>query len=145
MLGLFDSDGNYKEFITQGAKKYAVIETIKNEKIKKDDNIIKKRKEKSDILKITVAGVPKIGAKALKSLDDFRDDFVFEHKYTNKNLLIYVENQDEFNLTDYKGNCYNVSDKSGCSIIPTTYVLGKALEYCNLVSDNSSHRARYKE
>jgi hypothetical protein len=29
--------------------------------------------------------------------------------------------------------------------LPTTYVLGKALEYSNLISDNSSKRARFKE
>ena len=48
----------YDEFITQGAKKYAV---------KIDDKI-----------KITVAGVPKSGGKALKSLNEFRDNFVFD-------------------------------------------------------------------
>ena len=40
-LGVFDNDGNYSEFITQGAKKYAY-------RVKKDNEI-----------HITVAGVPK--------------------------------------------------------------------------------------
>ena len=125
LLGVFEYEGNYQEFITQGAKKYAV---------KQDDKI-----------KITVAGVPKDGAKSLKSLDDFRDNFVFSFEETGKNLLMYVENQQPFILKDYQNKESIVKDKSGCSLIPTTYVLSKALDYANLVNDNSSKRAIYKE
>lgn len=125
MLGIFEYEGKYDEFITQGAKKYAVKEDGK--------------------IKITVAGVPKSGAKALKSLEDFRDDFVFSFEDTGKNLLMYVDNQSEFELTDYLGNKEVVRDKSGCCLVPTTYVLGKALEYATLLTDASSKRARYKE
>ena len=124
-LGIFEDDGHYDEFITQGAKKYA---------IKKDGKI-----------KITVAGVPKKGSSALKNLKDFKDDFVFDFKYTNKNLLIYCEEQEEQELIDYLGNKTIVSDKSGCCLIPTTYVLSKALDYASLVGSDSSKRARYKE
>ena len=125
MLGLFEEDAKYDKFITQGAKKYAV--------------------EKNNKIEITVAGVPKTGAKGLKDLNDFRDDFVFDFEYTNKNLLIYCENQKEIELTDYQGNKEIITDKSGCCLVPTTYVLGKALDYAELISDNSSKRAIYKE
>ena len=135
MLGVFDDDGHYEEFITQGAKKYAVKQWTKNKKTGEDELKIK----------ITVAGVPKSGAKALKDLHDFKDDFVFEYKDTNKNLLFYVEDQQPVEVTDYLGNKYTITDKSGCCLVPTTYVLGKALEYANLVSDASSSRAIYKE
>ena len=87
----------------------------------------------------------KVGALGLKCIEEFRDNFVFEHKYTNKNLLMYCENQEECNIIDYQGNEYIVSDKSGCCIVPTTYILGKALEYAELISDNSSKRAKFKE
>lgn len=49
-----------------GAKKYAYYKYMKNEKIQKlikdglNPNIIQKGKEKSLVLEITVAGVPKI-------------------------------------------------------------------------------------
>lgn len=125
LLGVFESEGTYDEFITQGAKKYAV-----------------KEKEK---IKITVAGVPKSGAKALKDLKDFRDNFVFSFEDTGKNLLMYIDNQDPFELMDYKGKKLLVEDRSGCSLIPTTYVLGKALDYAVLVNDASSKRSIYKE
>ena len=125
MMGLFEKECNYKEFITQGAKKYAY---------KIDGKI-----------HITVAGVPKSGAKALKSLDDFRDDFIFSYKDTNKNLVMYTEEQSPVEVEDYLGLKYLVTDKSGCCILPNTYKLSKSLDYANLISDDSSARARFKE
>lgn len=60
LIGIFENDENYYEFITQGAKKYCYTQIVKNEKIKKDTNVIKKIDDnKSKVLKITVAGVPK--------------------------------------------------------------------------------------
>ena len=145
MLGVFDKDAHYEKFITQGAKKYA-YEYIKNEdKIKSDDNVININDGKARIIGITVSGVPKRGAKALKNLSDFKDDFVFDYKNTNKNLLIYCEDMKEFNLVDYNGIENKVNDKSGCCVVPTTYILGKALEYANLITDESSKRAVYEE
>lgn len=132
MLGLFESETpeghnyTYDEFITQGTKRYAY---------KVDDKI-----------KITVAGVPKKkGSEALKSLKDFKDDFVFTYEDVGKHLLFYTENQPKFEVMDYLGFKYTVNDKSGCCLLPTTYVLGKSLDYTNLLNDMSSKRARYKE
>lgn len=131
MLGLFESETKkdkihtYDSFITQGAKKYAY--------------------EIDGKIKITVAGVPKKGGNSLKSLDEFRDDYVFTYEDTGKKLLMYCEDQSPYELTDYLGNKKIVNDKSGCCILPTTYVLGKALEYANLITDESSKRAIYKE
>lgn len=51
----------------------------------------------------------------------------------------------EFELKDYKGKKYIVNDKYGCILIPTTYELGKSEEYANLISDESSKRAIFKE
>lgn len=144
-IGLFDYDGFYEEFITQGAKKYANTRYIDNSKITKKTNVIKKGKEKSLILEITVAGVPKIGAKQMKSLEEFKDDFVFDFKYTNKNLLMYNDDMNPFKLKDYQGNVLEVKEKYGSSLIPTTYVLGKSEEYANLINDDSSKRAIFKE
>ena len=47
-------------------------------------------------------------------------------------------------ITDYLGNNYTVNDKSGICMLPTTYSLGKALEYMELLSDASSQRAKFK-
>lgn len=124
-LGLFEFEGQYDRFITQGAKKYAI--------------------EKDGEIKITVAGVPKKAGVTLKRLEDFKDDYVFKFEDTNKLLIVYVENQEELEIKDYLGNVYKITDKTGCSLLPTTYVLGKSLEYATLLSDDSSSRSRYKE
>ena len=131
MLGLYEKEGDkskkftYEEFITQGAKKYAY----------KNDGKIH----------ITVAGVPKIGASALKSLDEFRDNFVFSYKDSKKNLVLYTEEQSPIEVEDYQGSTYLIKDRSGCCILPNSYELSKSLDYANLLSDDSSKRAIYKE
>ena len=141
MLGLFELEKkdyqnySYNEFITQGAKKYAVKETVLN----------KKTKEISEEIKITVAGVPKKGAKALKDLKDFKDGLVFRYEDTGKNLLFYVDEQEPFILRDYLGENLEVLDKSGCCLLPNSYTLGKALDYAYLISDDSSRRSIYRE
>ena len=145
MLGLFEEDANYLEFKTLGAKKYADIKYKKNSKLTEYDNVIEKGEEKSKVLEITVSGVPKEGARALKNLKEFEDNFIFDFEYTNKNLLMYSEEQEEILLTDYTGITNKVTDKSGCCLIPDTYEIGVALEYSELITDNSSKRAIYKE
>lgn len=125
-LGIFEHDAKYFQFITQGAKKYAYIDS-KDEKIH-----------------ITVAGVPKKGRTNLKSLNDFRDNFVFDFKYTGKNSLIYNDEMIEFNLKDYKGNTEKINEKYGCVLIPTTYTLNKSEDYVNMLTENSSRRAVFK-
>ena len=125
MLGLFESDGYYQEFITQGAKKYAVKE--------------------NDEIHITIAGVPKKGAKVLTDLDNFRDDLVFPHSFTGKQNLFYIDIQEEHIVTDYLGDNYIVTDKSGCCFTPASYTLGKSEEYAELVLNDSSHRALFDE
>lgn len=131
LLGVFECETGkgrsvtYDKFITQGAKKYAY--------------------EIDGEIHVTVSGVPKAGgAKCLKSLDEFRDDFVFDFKHTNKLTLYYNDNQEAVSITDYLGNTYTVTDKSGVCMIPTTYKLGKALEYADLINDLSSKRAKFR-
>ena len=131
LLGVFECETGkgrtvtYDEFITQGAKKYAY--SIGGD------------------IHITVSGVPKSGAKCLKSLGEFRDDLIFDFENTNKLTLAYNDNQREVEITDYLGNKYTVKDKSGICMLPTTYELGKALEYSELISDRSTERAKYHE
>lgn len=145
IIGLFDFDGFYESFITQGAKKYAYTKYIDKNKINDNTNVLKIENDKALILEITVAGVPKQGAKALKKLEGFKDNFIFDFKYTNKNLLIYNDNMESFKLKDYNGIEQIVNDKYACCLIPTTYELGKSEEYANLISEESSKRAIFKE
>ena len=131
LLGVFECETGkgrsvtYDQFITQGAKKYAY--TVDGE------------------IHVTVSGVPKSGgAKCLKSLDEFRDDLVFDFEHTNKLTLAYNDDQMPVTITDYLGNDYYVTDKSGICMIPTTYKLGKSLDYAELITDESTERAKFK-
>ena len=131
LLGVFECETGkgrsvtYDQFITQGAKKYAY--TVDGE------------------IHVTVSGVPKSGgAKCLKSLDEFRDDLVFDFEHTNKLTLAYNDDQMPVTITDYLGNDYHVTDKSGICMIPTTYKLGKSLDYAELITDESTERAKFK-
>ena len=133
LLGVFDCETKkgdlftYKKFITQGAKKYATEDFKGN-------------------IKITVAGVPKKkGAKCVEKIEDFRDNLVFKSSITGKQTLIYLDEQQENELIDYQGNSYINTDKTGCCLVPCSYELGKALDYANLISDESSKRAIFKE
>lgn len=130
LLGIFECETGagrqytYDKFITQGAKKYCV--------------------EIDGHIEITVSGVPKSGNKCLKRIEDFRDDLVFDYKYTNKQTIMYNDNQSPVDIVDYLGVKYKVDDKSGCCLLPTTYKLGKSLDYANLLTDNSTNRAKFK-
>ena len=125
-LGLFEMDAKYKKFITQGAKKYAYVD--------EDDNI-----------KITVAGVPKKASSELKTLDQFRDNFIFSYKSTNKHFIEYNDNQFEIEMTDYLGNTFLVNDSSGAGLYPCEYELGKSLDYIELITDKHSKYSVYNE
>lgn len=130
LLGIFECETGagrqytYDRFITQGAKKYCV--------------------EIDGQIEITVSGVPKAGNKCLKRIEDFRDDLMFDYKYTNKQTIMYNDNQLPVDIVDYLGVKYKVNDKSGCCLLPTTYKLGKSLDYANLLTDNSTNRSKFK-
>lgn len=129
-----------------GAKKYCYTKIKDNKKVDfEKDNVIEKGEKESKVLEITVAGVPKEGAKELKSISEFKDDLIFHFENTGKQLLFYIENQTPIKMTDYQGKEFEINEKSGCCLCPCTYVLGKSQEYCDLLTDNSSKRAIFKE
>ena len=74
-LGIVESEGDkdlYTEFVALGAKRYCG------------------RNKKDGELHITVAGVPKRGAKCLKSIDDFKKGFIFDGETTGKKTHAYM-------------------------------------------------------
>ena len=131
LLGVFEKEVengkqfSYDKFITQGAKKYAY--------------------ENDGKIHITVSGVPKDGYKCLDTIDDFRDDLVFDYQTTNKKTLMYNDYQNPIELLDYNGVKYNVKDSKGICFLPTEYTLGKSLEFASFLTDNSSKRSYYKK
>lgn len=85
------------------------------------------------------------GACGLKSLKDFTDDFVFKFEDTGKLMMMYNDNQEPFELEDFQGNKERILDKYGICLAPTTYELGKSQDYFDLLTDESSTRARFLE
>lgn len=124
-LGIFEYEEHYDKFITQGAKKYCV--------------------EKDGKLDITVSGVPKSGYKCLRSINDFKDDLVFTFDKTNKHTIIYNDDQVPIDITDVNGVKYRCTDKTTCVLLPAEYTLGKAYEYTQLLTDNSTKRSKFHE
>ena len=132
-IGLFEDDGHYKQFITQGAKRYAVI---------KDNG-------KMDI---TVAGVSKkinektgipFAVEELKSLTRFKPDRldadgnIIEHgmiwKKAGGTLSVYNDHADRYYTDPETGKSVHIT--KNVAIIPTTYKMTYSKDYRLLLNE----------
>ena len=120
--GLAEIDGEYKQFIGLHSKCYAV-------------------RKLDDTIKITVAGVPKKGAAVLKSLEDFRDGFIFPGKKTGKLTHYYISREDI--SIDAAGNEHGDSvDLHECD-----YVIGlpKIDDFIKIISEQEINMQVYED
>ncbi len=124
-LGIFDYEGKYKKFKTLGAKKYCYV----------DDD---------DKLHITVSGVSKKGASALKSIDDFKDGFTWGYNESGKLTHFYNDEQSKVKIIDADGNIYINKYKYGIILQPTTYTLGIDELYQSLFENIQDREERKK-
>lgn len=69
---------------------------------------------------------------------------MFNYDITNKHILVYLDMQDDIEITDYQGNKEIIEQSSGSCLLPTTYILGKSEEYADLIAV-SSNRAVYRK
>lgn len=129
-IGVFESDGHYKEFITQGAKRYAYI----------DD---------SGKMGVTVAGVSKAINEETEYVDEtgkiYHKSFAVEELKTLKRFkpgmrwvkaggtqAVYND-ADDFDYQDPEsGKTVHIS--KNVSIIPSTYVMTHSRDYSLLLS-----------
>ena len=120
-IGVFESDGHYQKFITQGAKRYAYI----------DDR---------GKMGVTVAGVSKavneetgktFAVEELKDLKRFKPGM----KWVKAGGTQAVYNDaDDFDYTDQEtGNVVHIS--KNVSIIPSTYIMTHSRDYALLLRD----------
>lgn len=119
-IGLFESDGHYDEFITQGAKRYAY--------------------RIGDKIGITVAGVSKkinektgisFAVEELKTLDRFRVGMIW--RKAGGTLSVYNDN-DDFDYTEPEtGNTLHIS--KNVAIVPSTYVMTYSKDYRLLLDE----------
>lgn len=114
-IGEFDTDAEYSEFATLGAKKYAY------------------RKRKTGKLGITISGVnKKTGVKALNDdINNFNTDLLFNYIHAGKLSKYYHDDQPEHIVNDGVTSYINNS-KYGISLVPTEYNLGITEDYFSL-------------
>ena len=120
-IGLFEVDGHYKQFITQGAKRYAYI---------KDNGI----------MGVTVAGVStqineetgvSFAVEELKTLKRFKPGMKWIK--AGGTQAVYNDN-DNFDYTDpVSGNSVHIS--KNVAIIPSTYVMTHSRDYMLLLKE----------
>ena len=119
-IGLFESDGHYDRFVTQGAKRYAY--------------------ESDGHMGITVAGVStkvneetgiSFAVEELKSLERFKVGMKW--KKAGGTISVYNDN-DDFEYTDPKtGNVVQIT--KNVAIVPSTYVMTYSKDYRLLLDE----------
>lgn len=106
VLGMFDYEGTYKEFITQGAKRYAY-------------------KDSNNEYHITVAGLPKTkGVDYLKrngGLSAFNDGMSLSEEESGKQTATYLDFECEGKIVDFCGNIGNYKALSSLHLSETTF------------------------
>jgi len=153
-LGYFEEDGAYAQFKTLGAKKYAYI-TKENYNRKSCKGCIhtdscpkyieyeecskvkcSNCSDKCDVynkckrVHITVAGVNKeAGAKYFKNLKMFSPLTMLDYKFSGKKMVKY--NREQVAVTFPDG--YTATEKVGCVLTPTTYLLNVTKDYSSLM------------
>lgn len=113
-LGVFENDGNYDQFVTLGAKKYAYVTESE--------------------LHIKVSGVNrKTGAKALGDIRNFKNGYIFDYDGAGKQLISYNDLQTDTIIIDDYGNAEKRSELYGVNLRPNVYHLGMSLDYMDLI------------
>ena len=120
-LGIWDFEGVYDEFMTLGAKRYMW--------------------RKGDHYEITVAGVNKTmgrdyivkKAKELKvsPFELFNESLVIPREYSGRNVLTYIDDHVEGDITDYLGETYHFSEESAIHMESTEYSFDQIKSFLN--------------
>lgn len=118
LIGLWEYEGEYAEFVTLGAKRYAY-------------------KDMEGNLHCTVSGVNnKTGYKALNgSLKNFTDGLVFEYETANKLTSVYIDDQEPFFFRDYQGKIFKATQKHSIVLQPAEYSLEVSEEFDAFVEE----------
>lgn len=110
ILGVYENDGEYVEFKTLGAKRYAY------KKFNKESGEIETR--------ITVSGVKKSAYTILENdLNNFRHEMKFPRDISGKTIAIRNFNQPDLIWTDYKGKQFKSNQRCGATIRKSSYNL----------------------
>lgn len=109
-LGIMEREDDCQEFKTLGAKRY--VDLVDGE------------------IQCTIAGLPKsAGKKKLKSVDEFKDQTMWDTKESEKLTAVYNDNQPDSVWIDRDGNIWHSSDRYGICLAPTTFDLSMSKEF----------------
>lgn len=131
-LGHFEKERDYEAFITQGAKRYAYTYGEIYEHDELQYNI-----HKGDIINYcTVSGVnKKFGGKAIKHLEDFIQDFVFDYEYCKRLIMTYMCDNPPVLWNENQNDEYLSTEQYGVNSMPSTYSMSLGAEFTQLLSD----------
>lgn len=105
-IGYFELDGEYLEFCSHGAKKYAY------------------RDKKDNELHITVSGVAKSGVKVLNNdIRNFTKNCKWGYSESGKLTHYYKDEQPDITFIDKDGNSYTSHQRHAVILEPTSYTM----------------------
>ena len=113
-LGIFDYEGVYDSFKTLGAKKYCYVKNGK--------------------LEMTVSGVRKGAVSQLKSIEEFKDGFMFDVEHAKKTLMSYEDDMQPIVWNKGQYDEFYSIYKHGICALPTTYSLGMTEDFEEFVT-----------
>ena len=90
--------------------------------------------EDEEGLHMTVAGLPKKSVSKLKSIDEFRNNTVWNVKESGKKCCYYNDKQKETIWTDGNGISYTCYDMYTIAILPTSFDMSMSNEFEHLVN-----------
>lgn len=132
IIGTYDNDGAYSEFITLGAKRYAY------------------RDRKDGKLHITVSGVPKGAVCGLDdNIEEFKDGAVFDRTLKDKDnpdiktvssLLYYTHNQPLVTINKGLYDEYKITCRNGIAVRRKSYKMGMTPEFINFLIEKQRNR-----
>ena len=123
-LGTWDNDGNYQQFKTLGAKKYAYT----------------KKKKGKTVFEVTVSGMGKeSGAKAIEKMSEKNgtsplEEFSIGNEFHDVGRTISWFNDEKPHEIAVNGCTFTTASNIG--ITDTTYTLGVTREYWDIIKDN---------
>ena len=121
-IGAWENEGTFEEFCTLGAKRYCYRQNGK--------------------LKLVVAGVGKVGVTALNDdIKNFNKNAFFDYDHSGKLMHTYIEKAPiEHWFTDYLGEKYYNTWKSGIVLEPTTYSMKRGFQFIEFLLNAYNHQ-----
>lgn len=131
-LGLFAEEDPCIRFKTLGAKRYADEIEIPIEHYNPKKHVLVSRTDKTAVIfQATISGIPKHNAEMkIKNVENFVSGLAFTPRQSGKKIHYYNDEQPVgVMITDRDGNEYELKDKFGMMLMPTTFSVEQSNAY----------------